>query len=631
MSRWNIKTPKQSIEWIVKNNAPHTDDLEMSGFGVSQIVKYGVDEERNFFHTHHPVFPSLRCRPNDTHASYQLDIEPQLLPSILFDGASITEKLCRVIIDGTLMFETEAEGLKIVRHCFPSEEQRAAYELVTVENISEKAVHLSFSTPQEVYADEKMGCMGVCVTEIFHDAEEIILESGKSYSFSIAIAGRYANEKQSYEDAKSELEKRYKTIARLTEPMQIDSGCDILDTMFTFAKIRGGESVFKTKYGLMHSPGGYSFYAATWCNDQVEYAGPYFAYTGDKLLIEASLNAYKMYMPFMSNSYHPIPSSVIAEGTDYWNGAGDRGDAAMYLYGASYFSLISGNREIAEELLPAIRWCAEYCERKKNSFGVIESDSDELEGRFPSGKANLCTNTLCYSGLLALAELEREIGDAKRAEVYIERAAELEISINKYFARTIHGMDTYAYYEDCEVLRSWICMPLCVSIYERAKGTVEALTSEYLMKTEGLLTEEGCPTIWDRSTLYGLRGIFAAGYTEKAADLLLHYCEQRLLGERVPYAVEAYPEGGRRHLSGESTLFCKIISEGLLAISPTGLNSFTLKPSLPAALDHLYLTNVSAYGGVFDVILDKEGFKVVRSNGETLVTGNYGDTVEVVL
>ena len=174
-------------------------------------------------------------------------------------------------------------------------------------------------------------------------------------------------------------------------------------------------------------------------------------------------------------------------------------------------------------------------------------------------------------------------------------------------------------------------MPLCVGIYERAKGTLEALTSEYLMRTEGLLTEEGCPTIWDRSTLYGLRGIFAAGYTEKAADLLLHYCEQRLLGERVPDAVEAYPEGGRRHLSGESTLFCKIISEGLLAISPTGLNSFTLKPSLPATLDHLYLTNVSAYGGVFDVFLDKEGFKVVRSNGETLVTGNYGDTVEVVL
>lgn len=115
--------------------------------------------------------------------------------------------------------------------------------------------------------------------------------------------------------------------------------------MFTFAKIRAGESVFRTKYGLMHSPGGYAFYAATWCNDQVEYAGPYFAYTGDRDLIKASYNAYKMYTPFMSNSYNPIPSSVIAEGVDYWNGAGDRGDAAMYLYGASCFSLTCGDKK----------------------------------------------------------------------------------------------------------------------------------------------------------------------------------------------------------------------------------------------------------------------------------------------
>jgi hypothetical protein len=190
-------------------------------------------------------------------------------------------------------------------------------------------------------------------------------------------------------------------------------------------------------------------------------------------------------------------------------------------------------------------------------------------------------------------------------------------------------MDTYAYYEGCEVLRSWICMPLCVGIHDRAEGTVEALSSEYLMTQEGLLTSEGCPTIWDRSTLYGLRGIFAAGYTEKAADLLLHYCEQRLLGERVPYAVEAYHEGGKRHLSGESTLFCKVITEGILAMTPTGLNSFTLKPSLPTAIDHLYLTNIKAYGAVFDALLDREGFKVVRSNGEIAAIGSYGEAVEV--
>ena len=59
------------------------------------------------------------------------------------------------------------------------------------------------------------------------------------------------------------------------------------------------------------------------------------------------MNAYRMYIPFMSDHYDPIPSSVIAEGLDFWNGAGDRGDAAMYLFGASRFVMTSGRRDWA--------------------------------------------------------------------------------------------------------------------------------------------------------------------------------------------------------------------------------------------------------------------------------------------
>ena len=631
MSRWSIKENKKAIEWKVKSGEGHVDDLEMSGFGVSDVVKYGVDGDGTLFHFHHPVFPALRCRPNDTHASYQLDIGPDLVPSILVNGRRICEKAIRVVIDGTLTLEAEAEGLKITHQCFPSAELRATYEIVSVTNASEKVVSLDFTTPKELIVGETMGCMGVCIAEVFHTAEAVTLGANESYTYNIAIVGRLANESPVYEDAAAELENRYKTVARLTEPMQLDSGNEILDTMFTFAKIRSGESVFNTKNGLMHSPGGYSYYAATWCNDQVEYSGPYFAYTGDRALIEASYNAYKMYTPFMSRSYMPIPSSVIAEGVDYWNGAGDRGDAAMYLYGASYFALTCGDGEMARELLSGIRWCAEYCERKKNGLGVIESDSDELEGRFPSGKANLCTNTLCYAGLIAASHVEREVGDGEIAKVYLERAEALKTAIDKYFAKELHGFDTYGYYEGCQILRSWICMPLCVGIYDRANGTAEALTSEFLMTEDGLLTAEGCPTVWDRSTLYGLRGLFASRNTFVATRLLLHYSAMRLLGERVPYAVEAYPEGGRRHLSGESTLFCKVITEGIISLTPTGLYSFSLKPTLPDGLDHLYLTNIKAYGGVFDVLLDKNGFRVVRSDGKELVSGSYGDTVEVAL
>lgn len=82
----------------------------------------------------------------------------------------------------------------------------------------------------------------------------------------------------------------------------------------------------------------------------------------------------------MNTEFNPIPSSIIAEGTDIWAGAGDRGDAAMIAYGASRFSLTYADKAVAQELWPLIEWCLEYCDRKLNHAGVVMSDTDELEG-----------------------------------------------------------------------------------------------------------------------------------------------------------------------------------------------------------------------------------------------------------
>lgn len=625
--RWNIIRGGNAIEWIVSDL--HTDDIEMAGFGCADVVKYGMTEE-GFVLQHHPVYPTLRNRPNNTHASYQLDINDRFMPRLVVNGEKAAETLNRVEIDGTLILECTAGDLAVTHICYPSTEYRVTYEAVTVKNNGTSAVKLT-ATTYGGEVDQKMGPMGINITEVFTDFADTVLESGEEYTYYITICGRVANESPVNVCPADEYRARIRNIERLVTPMKLDTGNATLDTMFRFAKLRAGESVFDTMYGLMHSPGGFSYYAATWCNDQVEYAGPYFAYTGDDDLLEASMNAYRMYMPFMSSRYEPIPSSVIAEGIDYWNGAGDRGDAAMYLYGASRFALTTGRTDYAEELLPAIEWCAEYCRRKINEHGVIDSDSDELEGRFPSGKANLCTSTLAYSGYLCAASLERAFCNEEKAAEYEETAKNLRDSIETYFGANIHDMDTYKYYAECKILRSWICMPLCVGIYDRAAETVKALSSEWLMMSEGMLTAEGCPTIWDRSTLYGLRGIFAAGDTEKGAELLMTYASNRLLGERVPYAVEAYPEGGKRHLSGESALFCKVISEGILDMTPTGLSTFTIKPSLPATLDHLYMTGIRAHGGVFDVYVEKDGYKVVRSDGKVLAEGSLGECLEVKL
>ena len=62
---------------------------------------------------------------------------------------------------------------------------------------------------------------------------------------------------------------------------------------------------------------------------------------------------------------------------------------------------------------------------------------------------------------------------------------------------------------------------------------------------------------------------------------------------------------------------------------PVGLHAFTIKPTLPAELDHLYLTNIHAHGAVFDVMLEHGGWRVIRSDGTVLACGNYGEVKEV--
>ena len=634
-TRWKIipgNSLDRAIEWCVKEDDCHTDDIEMAGFSCADVVTYGMNEN-GFVLVHHPVFPTLRLRPNDTHASYHRFIPEEDMPVLCVNGVPVSEKLIRVQIDGVLTLETEAGELSITHFCFPSTELRAVYEIVTVENRGESEVSLSLTCGSHKI-EEKRGPMGINVLEAEVLEPKEILRPGEVTDYVIAITGHLANEERDFGDLAgiymAELADRRAKVKRLTAPLRLDTGNDVLDTMFEFAKIRAGESVYDTMYGLVHSPGGFSYYAATWCNDEVEYAGPYFAYTGDEDLLDASMNAYRMYMPFMSDSYSPIPSSVIAEGVDYWDGAGDRGDAAMYLYGASRFTLSCGVREYAEELLWAIEWCGEYCRRKIGSDGVIFSDADELEGRFSHGDYNLCTNSLAYAGYRSAADLMREFGREEKGREFDALADGLAESIEKFFGADLHGCHTYRYHDGCDLFRSWICMPLCVGIYDRAEGTAAALTSDILMKPDGMLTSEDSETIWDRSTLYGLRGLFASGYTARASELLMRYSANRLLGERVPYAVEAYPEGGRRHLSGESALFCKVITEGMLNMIPTGLKSFRIKPVLPDGLDHLYLSNINAHGAVYDVLIDRDDVRVMM-DGSCIAEGKCGEEIAVNL
>ena len=321
----------------------------------------------------------------------------------------------------------------------------------------------------------------------------------------------------------------------------------------------------------------------------------------------SALNAFRHFARFMNAEYRPIPSSIIAEGDDIWNGAGDRGDAAMIAYGAARYALARRERNEAEELWPLVEWCLEYCRRKLTPEGVVASDTDELEGRFPAGKANLCTSTLYYDALRSAVYLGQELGCPRETlRVYKRQTSELAEAIECHFGATVAGYETYRYFDGCTKLRSWICMPLIAGLQNRSEGTVRALLGKELMTENGLLTEQGSSTFWDRSTLYALRGIYIAGQADRATEFLSHYARRRLLGDHVPYPIEAWPEGSQRHLAAESGLFCRVITEGLFGIRPTGFRSFDLTPSMPSGWNRMALRHIRAFENNFDLVIEKQ-------------------------
>lgn len=641
--RWHLNQDG-GISWEVKSgDNAHSDHIEMSGLKVSTVVRYGVDDEGNFLLNRGMVWPMLRTIPNDTHASLMRKLGWNPLENVLINNTQIKEQVHRISLDGTMEVESDLSTRQgvvgLTRILFPSTTQPMFCEKYVLENKGNKAVTVEINQVKNVMttAAEKGVNGSYQIIQALNGAAYTSLQPGQSVSFYAYTAGYEQGEPEVTPDIESELSKRQAFIQELWGKLVLNTPDPVINTMFAFAKIRGAESIYDTACGLLHGPGGESYYAAIWANDQAEYINPFFPFLGYDKGNQSALTAYLQFARFMNDAYKPLPSSIIAEGTDVWGGAGDRGDAAMIAYGASRYALERGSKEEAEQLWPLIEWCLEYCHRKVNADGVVASDSDELEGRFPAGDANLCTSSLYYDALNSAVYLGKELKkEGKLLKQYASQAKSLKANIEKYFGAEVEGFQTYQYYKGNDVLRSWICIPLTVNIFDRKEETVRALFSPRLWTENGLLTQAGSETFWDRSTLYALRGVYACGETEKATEYLKFYSGQRLLDEHVPYAIEAWPEGNQRHLSAESGLYCRIITEGMFGIRPTGFKSFILTPRLPAEWNQMGLHKIQAFGSSFDVEIQRVGEKLqvtVLNQGKVCVkkTIKDGDSLMVKL
>ena len=652
-NRWHTNG-NHSVQWDTSvGELPHTDHIEMSGLRASVVYYWGVNEQKHFTMDRHLVFPMLRTIPNNTHASWMPRCDVDFLKGMTANKRYMSQQEVKVVtINGILNVFGTAKGdgndFELTRQFFPSPENAAVCEKYTIKNIGGKKATVLVPALRWVRTTNKQdgtrGSYCLLARTEFEEDFKATLEPGESTSFYCSIqAFALADEREIALDVEQELANRKAFVDEVTmKKLQFRCPDNTIQTLFEMSKIRASESIFHTQNGLMHAPGGESYYAAMWCNDQAEYVNPFFPFLGYDKGNESAMTTGRCYLRLIHPEYKFVPWSIICGGDDVF-GPFDRGDAAMLAYGASRYCLERGNKEIARQVWPLIEWCLEYCHRRINQNGVVASDADELEHRLPSGDANLCTSSLYYDALISSAYLLNELGAkgkgrevSNKQAIYRKQAAELRQNIDRFFHATVEGYDTYRYYEGNDVLRSWICIPLTMGIYDRAPGTLKAMFSPQLWTENGMLSQSGDKIFWDRSTLYGFRGAFAAGYADKALEYLKKFSTFRLLGEHVPYVVEAWPEGGQRHLSAESGLYCRIVTEGLLGFRPTGFRSFTLTPQMPAEWDEYSLGNIYACTdqpiSIFVKRSNAGKLQVrIKKNGKTVKTFKVkpGETIKV--
>lgn len=559
-----------------------SDHIELSGKQISGIISYGRDKKGFLQIYRHLAYPALRLKPNLTQGTFTTVKKG----ADIYVGAALhkNETVKSVKIGGNLEILTTLDGLEITRECFPSPSYPAFIERIEVKNVSGKnldfAVEVRPVRRKSFFRGIRSGCALTGENGDFrsfepcYSVEKTLYPNGRCVAYQVFYAVK-KGENLNF-NAAGEYKERNKTLTQFSK-ITLKTDDENINALFSHALLRGYGGISQTGKGLLHSPGGGRYYAAIWANDQMEYALPLFPYFDISDGITAAKNSIELYSEYSSDK-KPLPSSIVGGGLYPIGIAGDRGDTAMVGSGLSRFLLTLGDKSYAEKHYGFLKNCIDYTLSQKTEDGVIFSDSDELENRVPSGKCNLSTNILTLDMLKFSKIIADELGE-KADSAYFENEIEsLTKAIKAYFEAEVEGYETYRYYEGCKVLRSWSILPLTAGFTDRADSVLKGVF-DVLYKNGKLKTASNKEIYWDRSLLYALRaGFVAGGKKEYTQDKLSEYSKERILGVHAPYPYEAFPEGNGSHLSAESLLYIRIITEGIFGLEPKGFKKLKIKP-----------------------------------------------------
>jgi hypothetical protein len=531
-----------------------------------------------------------------------------------------TESPASVTFDGMLTFNyPDNKGIVVTRTIYPSNNQAFVLEEWQLRNNSGKPVKMSVSAFRRVnYTDEEIVAVRTCT-----GIEPASVEPGGVLNFTVSIQGKEIKSPDRVPDVALEHAARAAMAHSAWKgPGRLETPDPALDLAFALQKFHILECPAETWKGIITHNGSLRYSPGIWANDPVEYSSPVFPFFGNEQLNDAALNMYRIWMGYCrENGIRPFPGSF--EYASLKLVQKERGDDAMVLYGLSKFLLFLGDPKAAAEMWPLIEFSAQSVQGHLTREGIIASETDEMEGRYPTGDANLSTSSLAYSGYRQAARLAHDLGKKSVEMDFNKRADALRKAIEVNFGAEIEGFKTYRYFKENTTLRGWILLPVAMGINDRLEGTVAALVSDKLWpgRLEGadILAESIRPTEWARETYYALRVLFKAGRTEEALDLTRRVVKAQVFGEQGPY-----PDEDAIDMLCPGSLYPRVFTEGMFGIVPTGLRSFTCTPWLPREWPRMALRDLRTFGQSWDLVVERVGDKqkiTVSSGDQILFTG----------
>ena len=578
---------------------------------VQSSLKVGLNYTARFFNVRKDNF-------NRVMLNIGTESDPELrVDNLIMKKGSPTS----ATFDGMLTFTyPENKGIVISRKIYPSNVNALVIEEWRLRNVSDKPMKLSVSSARLVkFADESIAIVSIC-----KGVEPVSVKSGEMVSFSSSIQARLIADPDMEVDIAREYLARFNLAQKAWHgPGRLETPEPALDLAFALQKFHVLESPIETWKGVITHNGSLRYSPGIWANDPVEYSSPVFPFFGDEQLNNASLNMYRIWMDYCSEKgIIPFPGSF--EGPSLQLVQQERGDDAMVLYGLSKFLLFLGDPKAAAEMWPLIEFSAQSVQSHLTSEGIIASQTDEMEGRYPTGEANLSTSSLAYGGYRQAARLAHDIGKKSLELEFDKRADALRKAIEKYFGAEVEGFKTYRYFKENTTLRGWILLPLAMNINDRQETTIDALLSDKLwpgrMEGKDILAESIRPTEWARETYYALRVLFKAGHTEEALKMTQRAVKAQVFGKQGPY-----PDEDAIDMLCPGSLYPRVFTEGMFGIIPTGMNSFKCTPWLPREWPQMAMRDLRAFGKAWDLLVERDGDKqkiTITCGGKIIFKGS---------